>query len=253
MILITLTVILIILILLICGEKGSKSIITTAMNGSLLLVAIFLIYSGISPIPVTLASCIIISLITLYYQNEGGIKAHLSLISIVVIFILMVPVIYLFAANSHGQGFPPEEYEVTDSNGYTRNIGISMLSLQISTMIIALVGVLLDTSVAIISSVFEISANNKGLTTTQLMKSSFVVSKSILATSIHTIFYIYIAEYLTLFIQYISEYSLVTVLNSKSLAKELISISLSGIGCCLVVPVATILAATFIKKIHTES
>ncbi len=253
MILIILTGILIASILLICGEKGAKSIITTAMNGGLLLAAIFLIYNGASPIFITLISCMIISLITLYYQNEGGIKAHIALISIVAVFIVMIPIIYWFALNSHGQGFPPEEYEVTDSNGYTRNIAISMLTLQISTMIIALVGVLLDTSVAIISSVFEISANNKGLTLPQLMKSSFVVSKSILATSIHTIFYIYIAEYLTLFIQYISEYSFVTVLNSKSLAKELISVSLSGIGCCLVVPAATILAAIFIKKKHIST
>lgn len=253
MILITLTAILIVSILLICGEKGSKSIITTSINGVFLLSSIFLIYNGVSPILVTLISCIIISFITLYYQNEGGIKAHISLISIFIVFVLMVPIIYWFALQSHGQGFPPEEYEITDSNGYTRNIGISMLSLQISTMLIALIGVLLDTSVAIISSVFEISANNKGLTTTELMKSSFVVSKSILATSIHTIFYIYIAEYLTLFIQYVSDYSFVTVLNSKSLAKELISISLSGIGCCFVVPIATILAVIFIKKFHLEN
>ena len=45
-----------------------------------------------------------------------------------------------------------------------------MLALQISTMIIALIGVLLDTSVAIVSSIFEISANNKKLTLYELMK-----------------------------------------------------------------------------------
>jgi uncharacterized membrane protein len=74
------------------------------------------------------------------------------------------------------------------------------------------------------------------------------VSKAVLATSIHTIFYIYIAEFLTLFIQYLSDYSLITVLNSASLSRELITISVSGLGCCLVVPVTTVLAAWAIHR-----
>ena len=41
--LIVLTAILITLILLICGDKGSKSILSTAMNAGLLLLAVFLI------------------------------------------------------------------------------------------------------------------------------------------------------------------------------------------------------------------
>lgn len=250
MILIMLATILIISILLICGDKGSKSIITTTLNACFVLLSIFWIYRGGNPVPITLISCAAISLVVLYYQNEGGVKSHISLVSIAAVFLLVIPLIYIFALNSHGQGFPPEEYEITDSNGYTRNIGVSMLSLQISTMIIALVGVLLDTSVAIVSSIFEISANNKKLTLYELMQASFTVSKAILATSIHTIFYIYIAEFTTLFIQYLNDYSFVAVLNGKSLAKEIISISVSGIGCCLVVPVATVLGSVFITRHH---
>ena len=83
------------------------------------------------------------------------------------------------------------------------------------------------------------------------MKASFIVSKAILATSIHTIFYIYIAEFMTLFIQYLNDYLFAAVLNSKSLAKEIISISVSGIGCCLIVPVATVLGSVFITRHHS--
>lgn len=251
MILMVLTALLIALILLVCGEKGSKSIITTTLNAGFVLLSVFLIYKGFHPIPVTLFSCLTISLVVLYYQNEGGIKSHISLISILCVFIIVIPFICIFAFKSHGQGFPPEEYEITDSNGYSRNIDVSMLALQISTMIIALIGVLLDTSVAIVSSIFEISANNKKLTLYELMKASFIVSKAILATSIHTIFYIYIAEFMTLFIQYLNDYSFAAVLNSKSLSKEIISISVSGIGCCLIVPVATVLGSVFITRHHS--
>ena len=74
------------------------------------------------------------------------------------------------------------------------------------------------------------------------------VGKSILATSIHTIFYVYIAEYMTLIIQYLTDYPLRYVLNSQSLAGELISVSVSGIGCCLTVPVSAVLSVFFLKR-----
>ena len=61
--LIVLTAILITLILLICGDKGSKSILSTAMNAGLLLLAVFLIYRGLDPISITVAA---LSLIHIY-------------------------------------------------------------------------------------------------------------------------------------------------------------------------------------------
>ena len=66
--LIVLTAILITLILLICGDKGSKSILSTAMNAGLLLLAVFLIYRGLDPILITVAACILIACIT----HEGA-------------------------------------------------------------------------------------------------------------------------------------------------------------------------------------
>lgn len=239
--------ILVFLIIIICGDKGTKSIVTTIIHAVILLISVYLINYGFPPVPVTVITCIIITLVTLYYQNEGGVKSKVSLISVIIVILTVVPLVYFFAIYSNSAGIPGEEYEITDSNGYTRNIGINMISLQISVMFIALIGIVIDTAVAISSSIYEIKEHNPILSKSEILKSSFTVSKAILATSIHTIFYIYIAEYLTLFVQYITEYSFATVINSSSLSKELISISISGIGCALVVPVATILGSVFIR------
>lgn len=73
--LIVLTAILITLILLICGDKGSKSILSTAMNAGLLLLAVFLIYRGLDPILITVAACILIACITLFIPEEANIKS----------------------------------------------------------------------------------------------------------------------------------------------------------------------------------
>ena len=247
MILLVLSAILILLILLICGDKGSRSILSTAMNAGIFLCALFLIYRGLPPVLITFGACVIITLVTLFFQNEINQKSKVAFCSVVLVIALLLPLVWFLASGANAEAFPAEQYELTDSNGYTRNIGVDMLSLQISVMIIALIGTVIDTAVAIVAAIWEIHTNNQALSPTRLMISGFTVSRAILATSIHTIFYIYIAEFLTLFIQYLEDYSLVTVLNSQSLAREMITICVSGLGCCLVVPVTTVLAVWTVK------
>ena len=72
-----------------------------------------------------------------------------------------------------------------------------------------------------------------------------------MSTSIHTIFYVYIAEYMTLLMQYVSDYHFSYIINSQSLASEFISVSISGIGCCLVVPIATVIGAGTIRAYNS--
>ena len=251
--LIVLTAILITLILLICGDKGSKSILSTAMNAGLLLLAVFLIYRGLDPILITVAACILIACITLFIPEEANIKSKTALLSVILVILVVVPFVYSIAGRASIQGFTSEQYEITDSNGYTRNIGIDMLSLQISVMIIALIGAVTDIAVAITSSIYEIRSSNENISKAQLLTSAFSVSKAVLSTSIHTIFYIYIAEYMTLMIQYAGEYSSVKLINSKSFCQEFISISISGIGCCLVVPVSALLMTWVLERKRAQT
>ena len=251
--LIVLTAILITLILLICGDKGSKSILSTAMNAGLLLLAVFLIYRGLDPILITVAACILIACITLFIPEEANIKSKTALLSVILVILVVVPFVYSIAGRASIQGFTSEQYEITDSNGYTRNIGIDMLSLQLSVMIIALIGAVTDIAVAITSSIYEIRSSNENISKAQLLTSAFSVSKAVLSTSIHTIFYIYIAEYMTLMIQYAGEYSFVKLINSKSFCQEFISISISGIGCCLVVPVSALLMTWVLERKRAQT
>ncbi len=268
--LVALLAILVALILIFCGDRGAKSIVTTAIHAGILIIAIFCMYRGLPPVLVTAAACLVISAVTMFYQNDGDIKSRIAFGSVIVVILILIPVVFWFAGAANAEGFNSEQYEITDTNGYTRNIGMNMLQLQISVMLIALIGTVIDIAIAITSSIYEIyesigaqtgvevaldvgrqsdgesfdveSADSEArLTLSQLVSTGFTASRAILNTSIHTIFYIYIAEYLTLMIQYVDEYDFAKLVNSQSFAAEFISISISGIGCCLVVPVATML------------
>lgn len=246
--LIILGILLVVLILLVCGDRGARSLVTTAIQAGVLLLAISLMYKGFNPLVVTLGACTLISCITMFYQNEADVKSKAAFLSVIIVILVLLPFVYYLADASNAEGFNTEQYEITDSNGYTRNIGISMLYLQMCVMIIALIGTVIDISIAIITSIYEIRSNGKQLTLKELTEAAFVASRSILNTSIHTIFYIYIAEYLTLMIQYVSEYSFVRLINSESFCQEFISVSASGIGCCLIVPIASVTGAVMIDR-----
>lgn len=247
MMLAILSAVLFALILIFCGNKGAKSIATTCINGAFLLGMLAVINMGVPPFIVTLASGIILTSITLFYQNEVNIKSKVSFLSVLAVLLIVLPLVFWLIRSANAGGFNSEQYEITDANGYSRNIGISMPALEACVMIIALLGTLIDTSIAISSAIYEIRANNSRIPLADLMKSAFTVGKDVLNTSIHTIFYIYVAEYMTLMIQYITDYSFSYVINSKSLAGEFVSVSLSGIGCCLIVPVTAVLGSILIK------
>lgn len=246
--LVALLCILVAAILIFTGDRGAKSIVTTAIQAGLLVIAIFLMYRGLPPIAVTAVTCLAISAVTAFYQNDGDIKSRIAFVSVVVVIVVLIPVVFWFAQAANAEGFNNAQYEITDTNGYTRNIGMNMLHLQISVMIIALIGTVIDIAIAITSSICEIHSSVGKLTFSQLTRTGFTTSRAILNTSIHTIFYIYIAEYLTLMIQYVDEYSFARLINSQSFGAEFISISISGIGCCLVVPVATLMTAWWLSK-----
>lgn len=246
--LIILSYILTVFIILFCGNKGAKSIGTAIINVLLMLVAIFMIYRGVNPFIVTLTLSLIFAYVILFYQNETDERSKTAFISVISVIIIILPMVYLLAANSSCQGFDKTQYEITDSNGYSRNIDINMLSLQVSVMIIALIGAVTDTAMAVASSIYEISSVKPQLSKTDLLKSGLIVGKSILSTSIHTVFYIYLAEYSTLIMQYVNSYSMAEMLNSKSFAQGMISIAVSGTGCSLVVPITAILSVVRLKK-----
>lgn len=246
--LVALLAILIALILIFCGDRGAKSIVTTTIHAGLLVAAIFLMYRGLPPVLVTALVCLAISAVTMFYQNDGDPKSRIAFGSVIIVILFLIPVVFWFAGNANAEGFNSEQYEITDTNGYTRNIGMNMLQLQIAVMIIALIGTVIDIAIAITSSIYEIYESVGGLSFGQLVSTGFTASRAILNTSIHTIFYIYIAEYLTLMIQYVDEYSFIRLINSQSFAAEFISVSISGIGCCLIVPVATMLCAWMLGR-----
>lgn len=235
------------LILLIGGDRTAKSLITLGFNTSILLCTIFAINLGLNPIISTLISCVVISIITLFYQNEVNIKTKIAFLSVLLVIAILFLMIYKLTSFSNIQGFPLDQLSIRDSNGYSRNIDRNMLLIQISVILMVFIGAIIDTSLAITSALYEVYQNNPNLSKQSLFQSGIGIGRDILSSTVNTLFFIYIAEYLTLFIQFVNDYTFSQMINSKQFCQEFISIALSGIGCILIIPIAAILGAWFYK------
>ena len=249
--LIILCIIFISLTLLIGGNSSAKSLITISLNTLMLLSVIFFIYKGFNPLTVSIPACVLISIIAVFYQNGYDIKTKTAFISILIILAIMLPIVYLWGGMADIQGFTKEQFEITDSNGYSRNIGINMSLLQLSIIIMLVTGTIIDTAVAVSSALYQVYENNRELNRLQLFESGLNIGKDILGTTIQTIFFIFIAEYMNLIIQFMDGYSLYRIINSKSFAQETISIFSTCIGCTAIIPLTAFISSAMFS--HTES
>ncbi|MDQ9817172.1 YibE/F family protein, partial [Acinetobacter pittii] len=77
------------LILVVCGDKGAKSIVTTVINFIFLITGLFLIYQGVNPLLVTFVLCILCACVILFYQNEVNQKSKVSMLSVLCVFLIL--------------------------------------------------------------------------------------------------------------------------------------------------------------------
>ncbi|MBC6678829.1 YibE/F family protein [Zhenpiania hominis] len=235
----------VLLVLFIGGDRTAKALVTLAGNASILAACIFVIYQGANPLITALVSCLGVTLLTLFYQNEVNQKTVAAFWSVAVVIALLMGFLWYLGTFSSIQGFPVGQYEIRESNGYAPEIGINMCLLQIAALLMLLIGAIIDTALAVTSALYEVHLNNPRLSRKELFFSGISVGKDILGSTINTLFFIFMAEYFTLFLQFMEYYSFEQMVNSKEFAQEVISIALCGSGCVLILPVAALLGSFF--------
>lgn len=243
-----LVIILFLLMLIIGGERGVISIITLIGSVISLLAIVILIVLGVNPLVATALGAVVISALTLLYQNKKNKKTVVSFISVMIILMLFFGFIYLIGSHAKISGF--NEIEIPElMMYYSDEIHINMMHLGISIIIIGLLGAVLDTSMAISSGMYEVYENNKYLNCKELFASGISIGKDILGSTVNTLFFAYIGESVMLFNLFKNYgYTFLDIINSKSFLQYAMSIIFSGIGCVLVIPMTAALEAYVLTK-----
>ncbi|MBV7271361.1 YibE/F family protein [Clostridium sp. PL3] len=242
-----LLIILFVLMVIFGGKRGLRSFFTLLMNFVILFIMFIFIDIRFDPIKVTMIGCIIITYISLIYINGFNIKTISSLISVTVVVLLTMLITYKIGNDARIQGFGPEQSETL--TGLSIYVQLNFGKIVICQVLIGLLGAIIDVSISISSSMFEIYKSDLSETKRSIFKSGMNIGKDILGTMTNTLLFAYIGGFMTLII-YFSElnYSVGDVLNAKVFCSEVFQILCGGIGIILIIPVTAFITSTILSS-----
>ncbi|WP_051280600.1 YibE/F family protein [Anaerovorax odorimutans] len=244
-----LAIILVILLLVIGGERGAATLVSLFWNILILTVSIFVMGWGINPIIVTAVSSVLISNSTLFYQNGKNVKTIASFWSVLIVILLLFIVIYKMCYSANLRGLNEIIQNEDEVFGFSLDININMAKIAISMIIIGLIGAAIDSAIAVSSAVYEVYKNNRHLNVKELFASGIAIGRDILGTMVNTLYFAYIGESLMLFLLFKNfNYSILEMINSKAFFQGFASIIFSGIGCVVIIPITAIITSYLLKN-----
>lgn len=235
------------LLILVGGKRGFKLFLSLCLNFFVLMIVFYLIGLGLNAIIISLAGCLFISWIILYFVNGKSLKTSASMKSILIVLVFLTIMVFFITSISKIAGFGYESYE--EINMFSYDIKLDFTNVSIAVVLIGLIGAMVDSSIAISSALYEVFENNKHLTQTELYHSGLTIGKDILGTTTNTLLFAFLGEFMTLLIWFQSgNYTLEQIINSKTFVAEFIKIMFSGLGCFLIIPVTSYITSKRIKK-----
>ena len=242
-----LLIILLVLMIYVCGLHGIKLFLSILVNFILLIISFLIIVYGLNPVVIALILSYIVARIVLYKVNGYNIKTKSTFISVIIVLAILTLFIYLATYISRISGFGYEELE--EINMFSYDIGVRFERISVALILIGLLGAIIDSSMAISSALYEIKENNKNLKLNELFKSGINIGRDIMSTTMCTLLFAFLGEFMTLLIWYKKgNYSLGDIINSKTFAKEFMKIIFSSIGCILVIPITSYITSIKLSK-----
>lgn len=236
------------LLILLSGWKGLNAVISLIFTG--IMIVFFMIpmlFKGYEPIPITIITVAITTIITLLLV-DGPNKKTLSAILGTVIGVIIAGIISYIASDiAHISGLTSNEAEGLIYIAEHRNVKIK--GLTFSAILIAALGAIMDVAMSIASSTFEINKTNPEISSNELLKSGMNIGKDIMGTMSNTLILAFAGSSLNM-ILFIIAYGMPyrQIVNLDFLVAEIIQGISGSIGIVLTVPITAVIASRMAKK-----
>lgn len=240
-----LSIVLFILLTIIGKSRGFKTFLILYLSLFLIMVYLFVMSIGFNAIINAVIICIIVSAITLFGLNGYNVKTKSSFKAIMIILLIIFLLMFFIGKNANIQGFSAESLE--SIGGYSFDLNYDMTDLFIGMYLVCVIGTIIDTSISVSSAMNEVYINNKHLNRNELFKSGMNVGKDILATTINTLFFAIVAEFIGFFMWHYGS-SLGFIINYKSFVQEIIKLFLCFIASILIIPITSYITSIALIK-----
>ncbi|MEO1771924.1 YibE/F family protein [Candidatus Enterococcus ferrettii] len=241
-VLLILTVILIGLMILVFKRSSVYMITGTFINFFLFVLLLFLLSRGFPVFLVTFIIFLGVTAVTLFYINDVNAKTKVAFLCVIlflaVFTLVMLPAIQVFKVH----GFALEELEELQMLDFS--VAVPFSALNTSIILMSFSGAIIDSSMAVSSSTYEIYRRGNKNSFQELMRSSMTIVHEILSSTINTLLFAFMGSSLALII-WIQDlnYSFFDIINSKAFVGELLISILTGAAAVVILPMTSAIAS----------
>lgn len=237
----------VVLAVLVGGLWGAAAIL--GMGFSFLVIFKFIlpkIIQGYHPVLIAIIGSLLIIPVTFCLSHGFNKKTYLSILSTAVTLILTGLLSSFFVGSAKLTGFSTEEA------GFLQAVAsgkIDMAALLLAGIIISVLGVLDDITVAQTAVAFQLKEVSSEISFKELYCRSMKVGRDHISSMINTLVLVYAGMSLPLLLLFIdSSRSFSEAINYELVASEIVRTLVGSVGLVLAVPITTVLASFFLTR-----
>lgn len=238
----------IVLLAIIGGKKGIKSILALIMTCIVILkILIPLIINGYNPIVVSIILCMGVSIFSLLIISGKNKKTMAAIIGTMGGVGIAAIIAISMSSFLRLTGLSDEELQMLVY--ISQNTSFDFRGLLFSGILMGALGAVMDVSMSIASSINEIKHKNSDISTVELIKSGMNVGRDIMGTMANTLILAYVGGSMYI-LMLISSYNLpmFRILNQDVIASEVLKSLAGSIGLTLTIPITAVAAAWLFRK-----
>ncbi|MDU3722897.1 MAG: YibE/F family protein [Clostridium celatum] len=234
----TLVFIFMLIVIFIGGLKGIKSIFSLGVTMvCVIFLFIPLIIRGINPIIASIVIVILSTGVTMLSLNGFSKKTVVACLSCILCTAIAGVLAYLFGVITNISSFNTNEAQ--DLLFVAQNTSLRVKELLFAGIIIVSLGAIMDTTMSITSSIFEMNEINNKLTSSQLFKSGMNIGRDVMGTMTNTLILAFTGSSINIVVIYFM-YNLpyMQLINIDVIVIEIIQGLAGGIALVLSIPIA---------------
>lgn len=239
-------------VILICGKKGIKSILTLVFTSFMIIkVLLPLLISGFNPLITTIAVCIITVASSLFFINGINRKTIISIIGTAGGILISTIAAIIIGNMCKITGLAETESQLIAYNN--SSLGLNFKYIMFAAIIIGSLGAVMDVSVSITSAMDEVLQIKSNISKKDFIQSGMNIGKDIIGAMSNTLILAYAGGAFSLiFLLAAQKMTYTTIINMEIISTEIITAFAGSLGLVWTVPITVFAMAALVFKSNTQ-
>lgn len=246
----TLSCIIVLAAAVICVGKGKGIKSIAGLLYSMFLILYLLIpsvFSGYSPIGMSILCAVLSTAVTLLLLNGESKKTYAAILSTIAGVICSLILFLIMSLLLHLDGFSTAEAE--DLLLIQQSTGLQIKDVLFAGILISSLGAIMDVGMSVVSALYELRHHNKQLSAKELFTSGIEIGKDMIGTMTNTLILAFTGSaFVTLLVFQSYQVQMNQLLNSNYLSIEIAQGVCGTFGIVLTVPIASAVAALLLTR-----